>query len=162
MSLGTAVPISKVVRVPVKRHCTAGRFDGSSVSRNQPCKWPWTSTVTLKEIQWWKCPNQMLTMIVFLWVVGGAKIRKIGDQSGDPQISTEQANIWWPKLCFVRGSDLQRSSQQATGNIWQLGLACKHMIWWWIFFCSCSWGVTSIDQFRTYLKTYLVKLAYAV
>ena len=43
---------SKVGGGPAKTLGTAGRFYGNPVSRNQPCKWPTTSTVTLKELQW--------------------------------------------------------------------------------------------------------------
>ena len=48
---------SKVVGGPVKIHCTAGRFHGNPVSRNQPRSWPSTNTVTLKELEWRYLPN---------------------------------------------------------------------------------------------------------
>ena len=73
----------------------AGRFyNGEPVSGKQPCKRPPTSTITLKELQWRNLPYPIPTMNHFLWGIGraGRWIGKIGNQSSDPQSSTEQAN----------------------------------------------------------------------
>jgi len=41
---------TKIQGTVVRFHCYPG-------SRNQPCKWPPTSNVTLKELQWRNLPN---------------------------------------------------------------------------------------------------------
>ena len=85
---------SKVGGGPVKIPGTAWRFHGNPVSGNQSCKWPPTSTVTLKELQWRNLPDPIPTMNHFVWGVRRARhwIGKIGKQSSDPKSSTEQAN----------------------------------------------------------------------
>ena len=51
MSLGTQVPW-KVDRCPAKIQGTPGRSHSNPTSRNLPFKWPLTTTVALKELQW--------------------------------------------------------------------------------------------------------------
>ena len=71
---------------------TTGRFHGSPMSGNQPCKQPPTSTITLKELQWRDLSDPIPTMNHFLWGVGraGHWIGKIGDRGSDPQRSVQQ------------------------------------------------------------------------
>ena len=59
---------SKVVEDPMKIPGTAGRFHGNPVSRNQPCKWPPTSAIILKELQWRNFPDPVPTMNHFTGV----------------------------------------------------------------------------------------------
>ena len=98
---------SKVGAAAAKIPGTASRFHGNSVSRNNPCKHPPTSTLILKEFQWRNLPGPPPTTDHFLWGVGraGHWISKIGNQRSDPQSSTEQENCQygdWPKQWFVQ------------------------------------------------------------
>ena len=63
--LGELVPW-KVDEGPVKILGTAGRFHDNSVSSNQPCKWPPTSTTTLKELQLRYSPHMIPNVTQFL------------------------------------------------------------------------------------------------
>ena len=77
----------RLVGPPWKYKAQQGGSMATRMSRNQPCKGPPTSLVTLKELQWWnKLPNPILTVARLLWQVGRARhqLGKIGDQSSDP------------------------------------------------------------------------------
>ena len=101
---------------PNTRH---SREVSNPVSGKQPCKWPPTSTVTLKELQWRNLPDPIPTMNNFLWGVGRAGCRIIWQNRRPKQRSTKlnwasKLPIWWPKQWSVQGTDPQRSAQQTT------------------------------------------------
>ena len=104
---------------PMKIPGITRRFHGNLMSRNQPFKQPLTSTITLKELQWRNFPDLRSTMNHFLWGVERAVcgIGKIGDQSSDPQSSTEQANCKYGD----QSSDLFKV-------VWWVELTCKQMV----------------------------------
>ena len=108
--------LSKVVGGPAKVHGTAGRFHGNlrepalQAAANQHHHTEGTSVE--------KLPNPISTVTRLLWRVGRAMrwVSKIGDQSSDPQRSTEQANS---KTCKI-----QQSRQL---QLWRLELLRRHM-----------------------------------
>ena len=53
----------RLVGAQCKYEAQQGGFHGDSVSGNQPCQRPPTSTVTLKELQWKYLPNTVLTYL---------------------------------------------------------------------------------------------------
>lgn len=85
---------SKVVGGFVKIQGRGGRFPGNTVNRNQPFKQSPTIFVTLKELLWKILSKTIPTVAQFQWGVerAGCWIGEIGDQSNDPQRSTEQVN----------------------------------------------------------------------
>ena len=116
--------LSKVGGSPAQIPSTAGRFHGNPVSRNQSCKQPPTSTVTLKALQWRNLADPVPIMNHFLRGMGkaGHRIGKIGKQSSDPQSSTEQANCQYGDQSSDPSKVMIHKDQCS-----RLEPTCKHM-----------------------------------
>ena len=67
---------SKVDMGPIQIWGTAGRFHGNPVHRNQPCKWPPTSNITLKELQWRNLTIMNYCTSYEVWEELGAELAK--------------------------------------------------------------------------------------
>ena len=109
--------LSKVDMGPIQIWGTTGRFQiGNPVHRNQPCKWPPTSNITLKELQWRNLTIMNYCTSYEVWEGLGAELAKWASKTviHKAQLGKQTANMVTIKQWSIHGNDPQRSTLETT------------------------------------------------